>query len=103
MTLILHPVPHAGDAKIHVFVEDTSYADAPAVILLHEVLPAAPGSDGSQTVCLPDPKPPSDPTATLTVRILVDLDNDARISPGDWISTESHAVSGRLAIALRQV
>jgi len=89
------------DASVEVVLEDTTYADAPAVAVARLVLRAvsydgAPG--GSIAFALP--RPPAAPGRAHTLRILVDVDGDGRLGKGDYRNAESVPVPLDAAAAL---
>jgi hypothetical protein len=98
-----HP-PSFGIATIHVFVEDTTLADAPARVLLHHVVEnVSPDMlhGGRATFALRGRLPEA--RATYTVRVLVDVDGDGKASRGDYVSTVSYplAAPGRSTLSIR--
>ena len=101
MTLTVAPVPPVPGALLHVYLEDTSYADARARVLLHITRPAEPRDDGTLTIQL-DP-PPISENVRCTVRAHLDLDRDNVISPGDYITTESYPLADTLVLRLHRV
>ncbi len=85
---------------MHIYLEDTTYADAPARVLLHTTRPADPQGD-TLTIEL---EPPLIPEKTrCTIRIHVDLDKDGAIGPGDYITTQSHSLDNPSPIHLSPV
>ena len=101
MTITVAPVPTAPGALLHVYLEDTSYADARARVLLHIERPAEPRGDGSMTIEVEAPELASN--VRCTVRAHVDLDRDNAISPGDYITTESYPLAQSLVLRLHRV
>jgi hypothetical protein len=94
MTDIRGQIVFEGDApfletgRVHVFLEDTTYADASAIIVRHDVLAA--GALVFEMTGLT-----VEPQRVYTIRVLVDLDGDGRVSRGDFITTESYPVLTR--------
>jgi uncharacterized lipoprotein YbaY len=86
------PPPTLEGATVHVQVEDTTLADAPSRIVGQQTISDVPESAATAGLdfCVPCPAP--DPQARYTVRVHVDLDGDAQVSPGDYLSTESYPV-----------
>jgi uncharacterized lipoprotein YbaY len=81
------------DASVEVVLEDTTYADEPAVPVARLVLRAvsydgAPG--GSIAFALP--RPPAAPGRRHTLRILVDVDGDGRLGKNDYRNAESVSI-----------
>jgi uncharacterized lipoprotein YbaY len=83
-------------ATLYVFLEDTTYADDSAEKIAEQVI---------ENVAY-DARAPNDLPFTLygevpdqraryTLRVLVDLDGDGRISQGDFINTQSYPVLTR--------
>jgi uncharacterized lipoprotein YbaY len=77
-------------AVVHVFLEDTTRADGPAVVRVHQHSP--PVVVAERTLAFTLPAIPVDRRADYTVRVLIDRDGDGRVSRGDYISTASHPV-----------
>lgn len=94
MTDIRGQIVFEGDAPfletgaVHVFLEDTTYADASAIIVRHEVLEGGALSFAMTGLTV-------EPQRTYTVRVLVDMDGDGRVSRGDYITMESYPVLTR--------
>src|SRR5687768_4146180 len=91
-------------ATARVSLLDVSRADAAARVVAEEVIPGVthPGGGG-----VPIPftlrAQQVDPRARYVVRAHVDVDGNGRISPGDYISTQSYPVtfdSNRVVISL---
>ena len=85
--------PSFTKASIHIYLEDTTLADAPARVALHQVMADVPAElilNNRIPFVLYGTIP--DPRARYTVRVLVDVDGDGRISHGDYISTASYPV-----------
>jgi hypothetical protein len=82
--------PSFDSADVHVWVEDTTYVDAPAVRISQQVIPHA--SHASLREGIPFRLELDRPVArgrTRTIAALVDLDGDGRAGRGDFISFES--------------
>jgi hypothetical protein len=71
----------------HLFVEDTSFADAPAKLLGHVTLPVVLDADRTMHFTIYDLEP--NENAAYTLRVLVDLDRDTQASAGDYVTTQS--------------
>jgi hypothetical protein len=99
--LTISPVPRAPEALLHIYLEDTTYADAPARVLLHASGPAAPRGDGTLVVQVEPPPIPEN--VTCTVRVHLDLDGDGAISSGDYITTRSYRLASSVELQLDQV
>jgi hypothetical protein len=85
-------VPEAGRfdrADVHVYVEDTTYADDNAVELFHMRLPGVSyGGDEGIAFTL-DYNPPQSAGRARTLRVLVDMDRDGRPGRGDYVSYQA--------------
>lgn len=84
--------PFSG-ATLYVFLEDTTLADAGAVIVAETVLGRMaydPAERNDLTFALDGVVP--DERAHYAVRVLVDLDGDGRVSRGDFVNVESYPV-----------
>ncbi|MEU1815682.1 hypothetical protein ABZ543_10860 [Streptomyces roseifaciens] len=74
---------------LHITVEDTSTADAPSRTVAHARLPRTRlDHPPYPRVRLTFPPPP--PGTRYTIRAHADLDDSGTITPGDWITGESH-------------
>jgi hypothetical protein len=84
--------PFSG-ASVELTLEDTTYADAPAVPVARLVLPSV-SYDGEPGGGVPFAltREPVAPGRRQTLRVLVDLDGDGRAGPGDYRNAESVAV-----------
>lgn len=83
-------------ATLHIYLEDTTLADASAKVVLHHVVENI-TTHMVQAARIPftlDGTMP-DPQADYTVRVLVDVDGDGGISHGDYINTISYPVLTR--------
>jgi len=81
-----------ADATVHIWIEDTTYADAPAIALAHWTRPHASRGDTDPSIPFDatlNERPPSANTRRLTLRALVDLDGDGEPSVGDYVNVES--------------
>lgn len=83
-------------ASVHIYLEDTTLADASAKVVLHEVI-ANVAADMVQHERIPFAIYGTIPDirACYTVRVFVDVDGDGRISHGDYVSTASYPVLTR--------
>jgi hypothetical protein len=79
--------PDLDGVAIHIFLENTTYADAAAVVVRHEVL------DAKLTFELKDLA--VEERALYTIRVLVDTNGDGKISRGDYINVVSYPVLTR--------
>jgi hypothetical protein len=82
-----------ADATVHIWVEDTTYADAPAIALARWTQPhvsrgAPPELSIAFDLTMAE-RPPSANARRLTLRALVDLDGDGEPSVGDYVNVES--------------
>jgi hypothetical protein len=77
-------------ASVELTLEDTTYADAPAVpvalLVLRDVSHAGTPGAGLPFVLH---RPPASPGRRQTLRVLVDLDGDGRPGAGDYRNAES--------------
>jgi len=101
LTLTIYPVTRAPGALLHVYLEDTTYADAPARVLLHETRPADPSDD--ETLVVEINPPPIHAKVICTVRAHLDLDRDGAVTSGDYITTESYPLADSLRLRLHRV
>jgi hypothetical protein len=101
VTLTISPVPRAAGSLLHIYVEDTTYADAPARVLLHLTRPADPRRDGTLVIDIDAPAIP--PGVVCTVRAHLDLDGDNAISAGDYITTETYPCADSVVMRLHRV
>lgn len=83
------PLPQGSVARVE--LRDTSFEDAPA-ILLHKATAIVPvkGSTTTLSVALDIDAVPDG----TTVWVHVDVDNDGRVSKGDYVSTQSYSLTG---------
>jgi uncharacterized lipoprotein YbaY len=80
-------------ATVYVRLEDVSRADAAATVIAEQVLRRVVHRQGRRaTLAFELHGPAPDEQATYAVRVHVDVDGDGRVSPGDYISVESHPV-----------
>ena len=86
-------VPPLDDAVVHVFLEDTTQIDASAVVVVHQQFSPVGPSGSTLTFALPDVL--VDERSDYSLRVLVDMDHDGRISSGDYISVRAHPVLTR--------
>jgi len=92
---------------VYVRVEDVSYSDAPAQTIAEEVLRDVWISEkGSLSFSLSVGV--SRPSADYSVRVHIDVDDDGQVSPGDFVSVQSHPVltygrPNRITIPVRLV
>jgi len=86
--------PHLpSDAKAYVRLSDVSMADAPSRLIAEQVL-----TDVAEKANSGKPIPfvlydtIQDPQASYAISVLVDVDDDGRISRGDFINMQSYPV-----------
>lgn len=98
-----------SDAKAYVRLLETSMADAPSRLVAEVVL-----QDISQEANLGNPIPFAlngdlqDERGSYTISVLVDLDDDGRASPGDFINMQSYPVltfgyPSEVSVQVRQI
>jgi hypothetical protein len=101
--------PSFARATVHIFIEDTTLADAPARMVVHHVIEnVSADMVRNERLTFALDGNISDTRALYTVRVLVDLDGDARISHGDYASVASYPVltrgyPSRVVIYVRRV
>jgi uncharacterized lipoprotein YbaY len=92
--IVFDPAPPSlSGATVYVRLRDTSLADAPSRVVAEQAMTRVEGlppGGGELTFALPLES--ADARRTYTVSVHVDLDNDGRVGPGDFISTESYPV-----------
>ncbi len=108
--IVFEPTPsNLSGAKIYVRLEDTSLADAPSRVVSERVL-----TDLSARLTEKDSIPfvlygqQPDPRASYSVSVHVDVRGRGKVSPGDYINTESCPVltfgyPDRVTLRVRQV
>lgn len=82
--------PHFDAADVHVWVEDTTYADAHAARIFHHRMSHV--SYHGETEGIPfalDYNRPRPPGRTLSLSVLVDLDGDGLPGQGDYVSFQA--------------
>ena len=85
---------------MYVYVEDTSYADAPAVMLFSErLLGVSYAGEPGGIVFQLDYHSDRPANATHTLRVLVDLDRNGRPGRGDYVSYQAVQVPAGGAVA----
>ena len=92
--------PHFDGADVHVWIEDTTYADEDAMPIFHLRMPHvsyAAEPEGLLFRLDYDQQRPEGRTYTLSV--LVDLDGDSRPGRGDYISDQAVRVPEAGAVA----
>jgi hypothetical protein len=83
-------VPPLDRAVIHVYLEDTTYADASAEKLLDLVVPPETQPDGS--IAFETPAVTVEDRLRCTVRVWVDVDGNGMVSKSDYVTMESYPV-----------
>jgi hypothetical protein len=79
--------PCIDAADVYVYVEDTTYADAPAITVYRErLLGVSYAGDPGGIVFTLDYQAHRPANATHTLRVLVDLDRNGRPGRGDYVS-----------------
>jgi hypothetical protein len=92
--------PHLTGVDVHVWIEDTTYADAPAVRLFHHRMSGVSYAGDAEGIPFTlDYTSRPLPGRTHTLSVLVDLDADARPGRGDYISVEAVAVPADETVA----
>ena len=85
--------PHFEGADVHVWIEDTTYADAPAIRLFHKRISEVSYAGEPEGISFTlDHEPDRPPGRTRTLAVLVDLDGDGRPGRGDYISYQAVSV-----------
>jgi uncharacterized lipoprotein YbaY len=83
-------------ARVAVFVEDVSRADAPAEVIAERVYsPAQFSRAGVLVFDMPVPASKVHARATYCVRVHVDVKGTHDVDSGDYVSTQSHLVLTR--------
>lgn len=80
------------NARMYIRLEDVSLADVPSTLVIehtHQGI-SLPGGAAQLSFELHGHIP--DPGAHYSVHVLLDVDGDGEISPGDYINTESYPV-----------
>ena len=88
------PMPDEYDRMVmHIYLEDVSFADAPARVITSLVIDRIPSDARTKgrvpfiiQGSIPDNK------SRYSIRVHVDLDGDGKISKGDYINTVSYPV-----------
>ena len=86
--------PRLSAANVHVWIEDTTYADAPAVRLAERELSGVDydgGPDGLPFTIEWDDRSQS-PGRTYAIAAFVDVDRDGRPGRGDYVCAEAVSV-----------
>ena len=78
------------NASIELIVEDTTYADGPAVPVARQVLPSV-AYEGERGGSIPFVVHRDSPASgrRQTLRVLVDVDGDGKLGPGDYRNAHS--------------
>ena len=84
---------HFTNATIYVRLEDTTFANAPSVVVLQQTIEEIPKQ------AIQEGKVPfalygeiANARATYTISVLVDVDGDGKVTRGDYINMESYPV-----------
>jgi hypothetical protein len=80
------------DATVDIVLEDTTYADARADPVARVVLRGASHDGSTRAIPFALPRPPAVPGRSYTLRVLVDVDGDGRLGPGDYRNAESVSI-----------
>jgi uncharacterized lipoprotein YbaY len=108
--IVFDPEPEdLSRAKIYIRLADTSLADAPSRVVSEQVLmelPPAGTAKGHLSFALHGALP--DPRASYSVSVHVDMQNDGKISQGDYINMQSYPVltygyPDRITLLVRRV
>ena len=92
--------PRIDAADVYVDVEDTTYADAPAVTVFRERLTGVSYAGEPEGLAFRLHYSSQRPAgATHTLRVLVDLDRDGRPGRGDYVSYQAVRVPEGGAVA----
>jgi hypothetical protein len=92
--------PILTDASVHIWLDEVSFADAPATTLAETVIAHVRSDPGVETVVTFELYPASgapdvDAGSDYAVRVWVDRDGDGRPGPSDLYSSERHPVLTR--------
>ena len=93
--------PPAG-SRVIVQLLDTTYADAPAAVLVEDVgMTVASDSPVIHTAVVE----PIEVGGAATVRVHVDVDGDGEVSRGDFVTTQSYPLAGSepMSVAVERV
>jgi uncharacterized lipoprotein YbaY len=83
-----------SDASIFIRLDDVSRADASSHALSEKVLRGISiNAEHPQTIAFQISVPALDERSRYSLTVLVDVDNDGAISPGDYITMESFPVT----------
>ena len=92
--------PHLESADVHVWIEDTTYADAPAIRVFHQRLPGLSYSGEPEGIPFRlDYNHVRRPARTYTIAVLIDLDGDGKPGRGDYVSVQAVSVPEEQQIA----
>ena len=85
--------PHLEGADVHIWIEDTTYVDAPAIRLFYKRISDVSYSGEPEGISFTlDYEPDRPPGRTRTLAVQVDLDGDSRPGRGDYISYQAVSV-----------
>jgi uncharacterized lipoprotein YbaY len=91
--IILDGTRSFSGVTVYVRLEDVTRVGAPSVTVAEQVIPEVSYRAGSrQEVAFDLTGREPDPRARYNVRVHVDVDDDGRISQGDYLSTQSYPV-----------
>ncbi len=82
----------ALNVTMYVRVQETGRADTSATTVAEQVLREVNIVPGLERIAFEVRGIPQNPSARYTIRVHADVDRDDRVSPGDYISTQSYPV-----------
>jgi hypothetical protein len=98
--IVFEEEPRVPAGTLHVQVEDVTYVDRAARVVASSRAPLAGGAAPAESAFALE-LPALDAGARYTLRVLVDLDGDGAIGPGDFVSTQAHPVRGGELLRVR--
>lgn len=81
--------PHLTAADVHVWIEDVTYADVPAVRIFQQRMPGVSYGGGPEGIPFTLDYNPEPSDRTYTLGALVDLDGDSTAGRGDYVSYQA--------------
>ena len=85
--------PHLEAANVHVWIEDTTYADAPAVEVFRRRMSGVSYAGDAEGIPFTLDDTPDRPEGrTYTLSVFVDMDGDGKPGRGDYVSYQAVSV-----------